>query len=105
MVNTYRALGAKRILIDIGRPMLPNDFDLQPKRGFGMPFDTWLRGPLKEIIMDTLSEATLRKRGWFSPEQTRTVLGNFESQVTGWAHPWLLMMTELWAREVFDGAA
>jgi asparagine synthase (glutamine-hydrolysing) len=102
MVNTYRALGAKRILIDVGRPMLPKDFDLQPKRGFGMPFDVWLRGPLKEIMMDTLSESTLRKRGWFSPEQARTVLGNFESQAAGWTHPWLLMMTELWAREVLD---
>ncbi|MDO8754135.1 MAG: asparagine synthase C-terminal domain-containing protein, partial [Anaerolineales bacterium] len=101
--NSYRALGAKRILIDIGRPLLPENFDIQPKRGFGMPFDAWLRGPLKEIMMDTLSEGTLRKRGWFSPEQARPVLRNFESQAAGWTRPWLLMMTELWAREVLDG--
>ena len=102
LVNTYRALGAKRILIDVGRPLLPKDFDIQPKRGFGMPFDPWLRGPLKEIMGDTLSETSLRRRGWFSPEQARAVLGNFESGAAGWAYPWLLMMTELWAREVLD---
>ena len=41
--SSYRATGAKRILIDIGQPLLPKDFDVQPKRGFAMPFDFSLR--------------------------------------------------------------
>ena len=71
--NTYRTLGAKRILIDVGRPLLPKDFDIQPKRGFGMPFDSWLRGPLHEILQDALSETTIKKRGWFDPTEVNKI--------------------------------
>lgn len=102
MVNTYRALGAKRILTDVGRTLLPKNFDLQPKRGFGMPFDAWLKGPLHEIMLDALSESSVRSRGWFSVNETQSILKKFETQGSGWTHPWLLMMTELWAREVLD---
>ena len=102
LVNTYRALGAKRILIDIGRPLLPIDFDLQPKRGFGMPFDSWLKGPLKEVLEDTLSVASIRDRGWLVNDEVTKVKQSFYSGGLGWAYPWLLMMTELWAREILD---
>ena len=101
--NTYRAMGAKRILIDVGKSLLPEGFDIQPKRGFAMPFDMWLNGPLNEIMLDTLSESTLRNRGWFSQDATQAVLESFKSGACGWARPWLLMMTELWARTVLDG--
>ncbi len=100
--NTYRALGAKRILIDVGRPLLPEGFDIQPKRGFAMPFNEWLHGPLKEIYKDTLSETTVKKRGWFNPQEVNRVRDQFDRYVIDWLYPWLLMMTELWAREVLD---
>jgi asparagine synthase (glutamine-hydrolysing) len=102
--NTYRAMGAKRILIDVGKLLLPEGFDIQPKRGFSMPFDSWLRGPLNEIMLDSLSEPTLRNRGWFSPAAAKNVLESFQSGASGWARPWLLMMTELWAKTVLDGS-
>jgi asparagine synthase (glutamine-hydrolysing) len=35
---SYRDTGAKRILIDAGKGLLPEGMDLQGKRGFGMPF-------------------------------------------------------------------
>jgi asparagine synthase (glutamine-hydrolysing) len=101
--NTYRATGAKRILVDTGRPLLPDGFDLQPKRGFGMPFDAWLRGPLREVLLDTLSETAVRCRGLLDPRQVAaTCQGFLEGAHTGWAQPWLLMMLELWSREVLD---
>jgi asparagine synthase (glutamine-hydrolysing) len=102
--NTYRALGQKRILIDVGRPLLPPGFDLQPKRGFAMPFDAWLRGPLHDILEETLSDTSVRLRGWFVPEEVRSIKNQFESSLIGWPHPWLLMIVELWARQVLDHA-
>jgi asparagine synthase (glutamine-hydrolysing) len=102
LVNTYRYTGAKKILIDAGRPLLPPDFDMQPKRGFTMPFGTWLNGPLSDVIADTLSDIAIRKRGWFNPMEVRKVQDDFKSGIIGWAHPWLLMITELWAREFLD---
>jgi len=100
--NTYRALGAKRILIDLGRPLLPQNFDLQPKRGFAMPFDSWLQGPLREILDHSLSEKTVKKRGWFNHNEVNRIKELFSSGLIGWPHPWLLMMTELWATQVLD---
>ena len=100
--DTYRALGAKRILIDVGRSLLPKDFDIQPKRGFAMPFDTWLRGPLRDILQDALSETTVKKRGWFDPAEVNKIKNNFSSGTISWPYPWLLMMTEVWAAQVLD---
>ncbi len=100
--NSYRETGAKRILIDVGRPLLPKDFDLRPKRGFAMPFDSWLRGPLREVLLDTLSEEQIRRRGLLDVQEALAVKNNFLEGTLGWSWPWLLMMLELWCREVLD---
>jgi len=100
--GTYQATGAKRILIDVGRPYLPKDFDNQPKRGFAMPFDTWLKGDLREVFLDALSETRVRKRGWFNPESVTAIKKDFLDSRASWAQPWLLMMTELWATQTLD---
>lgn len=99
---TYRSSGAKRILIDVGRELLPRDFDLQPKRGFGMPFDTWLRGPLSSVLEDALSMQQTRERAWLNGSEVEKIKTQFYERKTGWAQPWLLMMLELWSREVLD---
>ncbi len=100
--NTYRETGAKRILVDVGRPLLPKDFDLRPMRGFAMPFDSWLRGPLREVLLDTLSEEQIRRRGLLDVQAALAVKNNFLEGTVHWTRPWLLMMLELWCREVLD---
>jgi asparagine synthase (glutamine-hydrolysing) len=100
--DSYQASGAKRILLDVARPLLPKDFDLRHKRGFAMPFDNWLQGPLKAVMLDSLSETSTRKRGWLDPVAVTRVKEEFAAGRSGWARPWLLMMLELWARQVLD---
>jgi len=100
--STYRSTGAKRILIELGKSYLPKDFDIQPKRGFAMPFDQWLREPLRDVLQDTLSETTIRKRGWFNPTIVKSITKNFLEGRASWPQPWLIMMTELWATQVLD---
>lgn len=102
---TYRATGVKRILIDAGRSLLPKDFDIQPKRGFAMPFEKWLAGPLRDVFEQALSAETVKKRGWFNAHEARKVHEGFLSGSIHWSQPWLLMMTELWASQVLDGQA
>jgi len=99
---SYRDTGAKRILFDVGRPFLPKDFDLRPKRGFAMPFDHWLRGSLKEVLMSALSPASVKSRGWLDPGAVAGIKEQFLSGRIGWPQPWLLMMLELWAGQVLD---
>ena len=94
--------GAKKILIDIGCGMLPEDMDNQHKRGFGMPFDSWLKGPLRDVLEDTLSPASVINRGFFHEKKVNALKDDFFTGKTGWPRPWLLMMTELWCREILD---
>jgi asparagine synthase (glutamine-hydrolysing) len=100
--KTYRETGAKRILIDVGRKLLPDGFDRQPKRGFAMPFDTWLRKALREVLDDTLGEASVHRRGLLDVAEATKVRDDFVGGRLDWPRPWLLMMIELWCREVLD---
>jgi asparagine synthase (glutamine-hydrolysing) len=101
---TYRESGSKRILVDAGKKMgiLREDIDLQPKRGFTFPMEYWLKNELHDVMNDTLSFSATRTRGFFSPEEVNRVKQDFLDNKIHWAHPWLLMMIELWAREVLD---
>ena len=101
---TYRALGAKRILIDAGRKsgVLSDRIDLQPKRGFVMPFAQWLHGPLREPLEEALSERSVRNRGLLEPREVARLRQSFSEGAVSWAQPWLLMVLELWCRRFLD---
>jgi asparagine synthase (glutamine-hydrolysing) len=99
---SYREAGTKRVLLDVGKRFLPEGFDAKPKRGFGMPFDSWLRGPLREVLADALAEDRVRQRGLLEPAEVTTVKNDFLKGETNWTRPWLLMMLELWSQEVLD---
>jgi len=102
--RSYRESGTKRILLDVAKPLLPEGFDSKPKRGFGMPFDSWLRGPLRDVLRDALSEEGARRRGLLDASEVASVREEFLAGRADWARAWLLMMLELWSREVLDRA-
>lgn len=102
--GTYRSQGGKKILIDAGRDLLPLDIDMQKKRGFQMPFDFWLKGPLKDVVDDTLSPMAVKSRGLFDHREVAAVRNDFFQGRVSWVFPWLLAMVELWCRQVLDGA-
>ena len=62
-----RGREGKWILKRAMEPYLPHEVIYRPKTGFGAPLRHWLRHELKELVDDTLSAATLRKRGLFDP--------------------------------------
>jgi asparagine synthase (glutamine-hydrolysing) len=98
----YKDTGAKRILIDSGRDCLPPDIDTQSKRGFGMPFGSWLTHQLRDVLEDALSPHSVRKRGFFDEKEVADIRREFFKNPTDWSRPWLLMITELWCRQVLD---
>lgn len=84
-------------------PHLPHDVIYRPKTGFGAPLRGWLRNELRDAVDDTLSEASLRRRGIFEPAAVRRLLeleraGRVEGTYTVFA----LMCIELWCRMFVD---
>lgn len=55
----------KHILKDIAYDYIPKELLERPKVGFGVPLDKWLRGPLKEQLLDYSSYAYLKKQNIF----------------------------------------
>lgn len=100
--DTYRDTGAKRILIDVAKRYLPEDFDRQPKRGFTMPIGAWLGAELADVVDDTLGRASLVRRGLFEPDEVERLRAAFRTGRVGWQPIWLLVVIELWCRQVLD---
>jgi asparagine synthase (glutamine-hydrolysing) len=100
---SYDESGVKRVLIDVAREFLPPDFfSRRGKRGFSLPFGDWMKGPLRDILEDTLSDDVVRRRGLFDPAVVADIKRQFLDGHRAWNGPWLLMVLELWMREVFD---
>lgn len=75
----------KYILKDIAYDYIPKELLNRPKTGFGVPMDQWLRGPLKEQLLDYSSTAFLKKQGIFDPDYVSKYINNYI--VTGDAGP------------------
>lgn len=58
----------KRILKDIAYDYIPKELLDRPKVGFGVPLDKWLRGPLREQLLDMANHDYLVKQGIFDAD-------------------------------------
>jgi asparagine synthase (glutamine-hydrolysing) len=100
---SYDESGVKRIVCDVARAYLPAGFFVQrSKKGFGLPMADWLRGSLAETLGDALSASTVAAGGLFDPPAAAAVRDRFVRGELPWSHPWLLMVTELWRRDVLS---
>lgn len=64
----YEKGNKKRILKDIAYDYIPRELLDRPKVGFSVPLDKWLRGALKEQLMDMCSRDYLKKQGIFDAD-------------------------------------
>jgi asparagine synthase (glutamine-hydrolysing) len=83
--------------------VLPNDVIWRKKAGFGAPIRSWLRGPLKPLIADLLSEEAVKRRGLFRPKEVKRVVdANFSGREDYNLHVFQLLGLELWYRTFID---
>lgn len=55
----------KSILKDIAYQYIPKELLDRPKKGFSVPLDTWLRGPLKQQLLDYCEISYLKRQNIF----------------------------------------
>lgn len=100
---SYAESGVKRIVCDAAQQYLPSDFlTARAKKGFALPYADWLKGPLAEVLADTMSVESVKNAGLFDPMSVVRVRQDFLEGRRPWSHPWIFMVTELWRRQVLQ---
>ena len=92
----------KHILKDVARSLIPANLIDRPKMGFGIPRAEWLRTGMREMVHDTLADATATKRGWFNAGEVKKVIGLHMAGEDKDNLIWPILMLELWARTWLD---
>jgi asparagine synthase (glutamine-hydrolysing) len=88
----------KALLVDALQDLLPPEVVNQPKRGFTFPWDTWLRGPLRNTIQDGFADVTPALRDALSVESVNGIWRDYLDGNTSWSRPWSLYVLNEWCK-------
>jgi asparagine synthase (glutamine-hydrolysing) len=79
---------------------IPENLFEQPKMGFTIPLDSWLRGPLRDWAEELLAEQRLRNEGYFHPDPIRAMWAEHLSGKRNWQHHlWTVLMFQAWLEQ------
>jgi asparagine synthase (glutamine-hydrolysing) len=87
----------KRLLRNILYKYVPPALIERPKTGFGVPIDSWLRGPLRDWAEDLLSVQRIQGDGFFHPSPIRKTWEEHLSGKRNWQYRlWHILMFQSW---------
>ena len=73
----------------------------RPKKGFSMPVDGWLRGPLRDWAETLLDAQRIAHEGYLDARIVRARWEGFLAGCTSWQNCiWLVLMFQAWLEEI-----
>ncbi|MBU1487680.1 asparagine synthase (glutamine-hydrolyzing) [bacterium] len=92
-----RGLTTKYILKKAMKKRLPKGIANRPKKGFGIPVARWIKGELKELVLDMVNPTKIKREGFFCPQYIdRLLADHFKGRKDNRKLIWTLLVFELW---------
>ena len=88
----------KSLLVEAMGDLLPGEVVFQRKRTFTLPWEHWLRGPLRAEVESEFSSIAPSLAGCLDDRTVRQVWTSFLQGDTSWSRVWSLVVLNKWAR-------
>jgi asparagine synthase (glutamine-hydrolysing) len=88
----------KALLVEALGDLLPPEILAQRKRTFTLPWEEWLRGPLRARLEASFDDPAPALRPYLRPGGVRSVWSDFLAGKTTWSRPWSLYVLNEWCR-------
>jgi asparagine synthase (glutamine-hydrolysing) len=88
----------KALLVEALGALLPKEITAQKKRTFTLPWEQWLRGPLKPRLEASFSSIAPPLAAVLKCDGVRSIWRSFLAGKTSWSRPWALFVLNEWAR-------
>jgi asparagine synthase (glutamine-hydrolysing) len=96
----------KALLVDALGDDLPSEVVNRPKMGFTLPYEHWLRGPLRERVSEALNDPDHggQVAAMLDGDEVRAVWRRFEEGRGQWLRPWSLYALKAWGEAQLPSA-
>ena len=88
----------KALLVEALRDLLPPEILAQRKRTFTLPWEEWLRGPLRARLEASFASPASGLAQHLHFDGVRAVWNDFLAGKTSWSRPWSLYVLNEWCR-------
>ena len=88
----------KALLVEALGDLLPREILTQRKRTFTLPWEEWLRGPLRARMDASFADPAPPLAAYLRPGGVRSVWTDFLAGKTTWSRPWSLYVLNEWCR-------
>jgi asparagine synthase (glutamine-hydrolysing) len=89
----------KALLVEALGDLLPPEILTQRKRTFTLPWEEWLRGPLRARMEASFADPAPPLAAYLRPGGARSVWTDFLAGKTTWSRPWSLYVLNEWCRQ------